>query len=89
MIEHYFTSGTATLVILSLMALEAIILSRLLKRIPAIAWGLLAGATMVLALTASMMQYGFEIIGALLALSFVFHLVEVRQWLKIAKQLPA
>ena len=110
MIETYFTSGTATLVILALMAVEAVILWRWLKlpsslplagEVPGTAMaergmllnamllGLLAGAAMILALTASIMHYSHELIGTLLALSFVFHLVEVRLWLKTANRLPA
>ena len=51
--------------------------------------GLAAGAAMVLALGAATMQYGYEVVGAFLALSFVIHLVEVRLWLNLAKRLPA
>jgi hypothetical protein len=89
MIESYFTSGAATAVILTLMMLEAFVLARWMKRVPAMFWGLLAGAAMVLALGAALMQYRFEVIGILLAISFLFHFVEVRQWLRTAKRLPA
>jgi hypothetical protein len=89
MIEAYFTSGTATLVILALMAVEAHLLARLIKRIPAIQWGLLAGAMIVLALGAALTQQRYELIGVLLAIGLLFHLLEIRQWQKLAKTLPA
>jgi hypothetical protein len=89
MIESYFTSGTATAVMLTIMAVEAFLLRKWLKRAPALFWGLCAGASIVLALGAALTQQRFEVIGLLLAIGLVFHLLEIQQWLKLAKRLPA
>jgi hypothetical protein len=89
MIETYFTSGTATAVMLVMIALEVILLRNLIRRAPAFLWGLLAGSMIVLALGAALTQQRFEVIGVLLAIGLVLHLVEIWQWLKLAKRLPA
>jgi hypothetical protein len=88
MIEEFFTSGHVVYLILAVMLIEGVVLARFLCRIPAMFWGLCAGGCMVLALWAALMERGAMMIGLFLALSFACHLLEVRQWLNLAKRLP-
>lgn len=86
--EPLFQSGHIAFVILAVMALEALILARYFKRLPAMFAGLGAGACLVLALRAALLQQGWTMIAIFLALSFVFHITEIRQWLRLLKYQP-
>jgi hypothetical protein len=83
--ESLFQSGHIALVILAIMALEAVVLARYFKRLPALFAGLAAGACLVLALRAALLQQGWIMISIFLSLSFVFHVTEIRQWLRLIK----
>jgi hypothetical protein len=63
-----------------------VVLARQIRHMPAILGGLGAGACLVLALRAALLQQGWPQIALFLAISFVFHAFEVRQWLRQAKQ---
>jgi hypothetical protein len=88
MIDTFFTSGQVAYLILAVMLVESFVLAKLLRRSPAVLWGLCAGACMVLALWAALTTQGAATIGLFLTLSFACHLLEVRQWLNLAKRLP-
>jgi hypothetical protein len=89
MMEKIFTLQHVPLLALAVLAAEAIILRRWLAMAPGIVWCLLAGGALVLALGAALMGHGFIVIAPFLTLSFVFHILELRQWLIIAKRSPA
>jgi hypothetical protein len=86
--EQLFASGTVAFLILAVMAVEAIILVLWLRRFPAMLMGIAAGACLVLALGAALQNRHWSSIAALLLLAFVFHLMEIWQWLQLAKRLP-
>jgi hypothetical protein len=88
MIEEFFTSGHVVYLILALMLVEVIVLAKFLRRVPAMFWGLCAGGCLVLALWAALVAQGAALIGLFLTMSFVCHLLEVQQWLSLAKRLP-
>ena len=50
--------------------------------------GLGAGASLVMALGSSLLGYTWHIIALFLAISFVFHILEIQQCLRLAKRLP-
>jgi uncharacterized membrane protein len=83
--ESLFQSGHIALAILAIMALEAIVLLRYFKRVPAMFSGLAAGACLVLALRAALLQQGWIMIALFLSLSFVFHILEIGQWRRLLK----
>jgi hypothetical protein len=87
--EGLFQSGHVVWLILFIMAAEAVVLSGLLRRLPAMAFGLAAGACLVLALRASLLQQNWTYIALFLSLGFGFHILEVWQWMRIAKHQPA
>jgi MFS superfamily sulfate permease-like transporter len=87
-LESLFQSGHIAFVILAIMLLEALVLARYIKRVPGLFFALAAGACLVLALRGALLQHGWMEIGLYLALSFVFHVLELRQWLHNAKHQP-
>ncbi|MBL8789872.1 MAG: hypothetical protein JNM45_05195 [Rhizobiales bacterium] len=87
-IATLFSSGLITLLILIIMAAELIILRDHLRQLPMIATGLGAGASLVMALGASLLGHSWHVIAAFLSISFVFHILEIRQCLRLAKRLP-
>jgi hypothetical protein len=88
LLNDFIGTGQITLLMLAIMALEAIIVCFYLKRLRSMLAALAAGAGLVLALRAALMQHGTLEIALFLSLSFIFHIVEVRQWLKMSKHLP-
>ncbi len=84
--ERLITSGAVVWLILGIMAVEAVVLARLIKSFPGILAGLGAGGFMVLALGASLSGRGPYAIAACLGLSFVCHAVEVWLWFKAQQQ---
>jgi hypothetical protein len=86
MLEGFVLSGAVAWLMLAVMLAEIVVLARLWRRLPVMLWGLLAGAALVLALRAAVLDHGAAWIVAFISLSFVFHVLEVRQWLRLAKQ---
>jgi hypothetical protein len=81
-LESLITSGAVIWIVLVVMAVEAVVLFRLIKSFPGILAGLGAGGCIVLALGAALADKGAGTIAACLALSFVFHIVELNFWFK-------
>jgi hypothetical protein len=88
-VEQLITSGAVVWLILGIMAVEAVVLARLIKRFPGILAGLGAGGFMVLALGASLTGWGPYAIAVCLGLSFICHAVEVWLWFKAQQQKSA
>jgi hypothetical protein len=87
-LEALFQSGNIAVLIIAIMVAEAILLAPVFKRIPGMLAGLAAGACLVLALRAALLQHAWPSIAIFLCLSFVFHVMEILQWLRLAKQQP-
>jgi hypothetical protein len=85
MIEQLYNSGNVAFLILAVMAAEALFFARHAKRLPFIFTGLAAGACMILALRAALLQQGWMMIALFLVIGAVFHLVEILQWLRLAR----
>jgi hypothetical protein len=84
-LEDLITSGAVVWLILGVMAVEAVVLARLIKSFPGILAGLGAGGAIVLALGASLTNKGPMAIAACLGLSFLFHLAELYFWFKASR----
>jgi hypothetical protein len=84
--EQFIASGAVVWAILGVMAVEAIVLARLIKSFPGILAGLGAGGSIILALGASITNKGPMVIAACLALSFLFHVAELYFWFKAFRQ---
>jgi len=78
-------SGFITLVILSILAAEALFYVLYLKRLRGMLATLAAGACLVMALRAALLGHGTSELALFLACGFVFHILEVWQWLKMSK----
>ena len=87
-LESLFTSGNVVFLIVAVMLAEALFFARYVKHFPGILAGLAAGACLVFALRAALLQQAWTSIAFFLALSFVFHALEILQWLRLAKQQP-
>ena len=59
-----------------------------MKRLRSMLATLAAGACLVLALRAALLHHQTLELAAFLALGFVFHILEVRAWLKMSKHQP-
>jgi hypothetical protein len=86
--EALFQSGNIVWVIILIMAGEAIILRSYMKQVPAMAASLAAGGCLVLALRAALLQQSWIYVALFLSLGFVFHILEIWQWMRIAKHQP-
>ena len=86
-IDAIFQSGLAPLLVLGVMILEVIVLWSHITRMPVIIAGIGAGAALVLALRAALIGQGWPVIAVFLTISFMLHIVEVRQWLRLEKRL--
>jgi hypothetical protein len=86
--EAFFQSGNIAIVIIAIMLTEAVFFALYYRRFPGIVAGLAAGTCLVLALRAALLHQAWTIIALYLFLSFVFHLLEVLQWLRLAKHRP-
>jgi hypothetical protein len=84
-VERFISSGAVVWLILAVMAVEALVLARLIKSFPGILAGLGAGGCMVLALGASLTNMGAYAVAACLAVSFAFHAVELYFWFKLPR----
>jgi hypothetical protein len=87
-LEALFQSGNIALLILAIMLAEAMFFVRYLRRFLGMLAGLAAGACLVLALRSALLQQAWTSIALFLSLSFVFHVVEILQWLRLAKHQP-
>jgi MFS superfamily sulfate permease-like transporter len=87
-LDVLFQTGNIALLVLAIMAAEALFFARYFKRFPGMLLGLAAGACLVLALRAALLQQGWTSIALFLSLSFVFHVMEILQWLRLAKHQP-
>lgn len=85
-IEHFIMSGGVVVAIIAVMMIEALLLISHARRFPGILMGLAAGACLALALGAALQQRSWHSIAVCLILALVFHVLEIRQWLLLAKQ---
>lgn len=85
-LEALFHSGNVTFLILGVMLIEAVVLRRHLRNSPALAFGLGAGACLLFALRAALIDATWLVIAAWLAGSFVFHLLEIGLRLRESKK---
>ncbi len=88
MLDELVGSAAITAVILAILAAEALFYIFYFKRLRSMLPTLAAGACLVLALRAALLHHDTTEIAAFLATGFVFHLLEVRAWLKMSKHLP-
>jgi membrane-bound ClpP family serine protease len=86
--EAIFQSGNIAWLIIVVMLVEAILLLRYFKNAPAMAASLAAGACLVLALRAALIQQNWTYVAMFLTLGFVFHILEIWQWMQIARRQP-
>lgn len=87
-LDQLFQSGNIALLILAVMLAEALFFRHHIRNYPGILAGLGAGAALVLALRAALLQQGTGMIAMFLSLSFVFHILEIWQWLRLTRQQP-
>lgn len=85
MMQQLFQSGDIVFLFLAVMAAEALFFARHAKRFPSILTGLCAGASLVLALRAALLDQGWEMIAVFMTVGGLFHAVEVWQWLRLAR----
>ena len=81
-LEALFQSGNVTFLILGVMLIELVVLRRYLRSIPAIGFGMGAGACLLLALRSALIDQAWFFTAAWLAGSFFFHMLEVRSCLR-------
>lgn len=86
--EALFQSGNIAILILAIMLAEALFFARYLKRFPGMLAGLAAGACLVLAMRSALLQQPWSSTAIFLSLSFVFHVLEILQWLRVTKHSP-
>jgi hypothetical protein len=86
--EEFIASGSITLLMLAILAAESLLYLFYFKRLRPMLATLAAGASLVLALRAALLHHSTAELALFLSLSFVFHLMEVWQWLKISKHKP-
>jgi hypothetical protein len=85
MMEQFYQSGNVAFLILAIMAAEALYFARHARRFPFMLTGLVAGACIVLALRAALLQQGWMVVGFFLAIGAIFHIIEIWQWLRMAR----
>ena len=85
-LDELIGSGSITLVILSILAIEALIYAFYFRRLRGMLPTLAAGACLVMALRAALLHHSNSELALFLALGFVFHVLEVWQWLKISRR---
>lgn len=87
-LQSLFQSGNVAFIIVAIILAEGLFFARYIKRYPGLLAGLAAGAFLVLALRAALLQQSWTVIALFLFLSFAFHILEVLQWLRLAKHQP-
>ena len=86
--DNIIGTGAVTLFILAVLSIEALIYVFVFKRLRRMLPTLAAGACLVLALRGALLNHNSSELALFLALSFVFHIVEVWQCLKMSKHQP-
>ena len=84
-LDAFIGSGLVTIVILSILAAEALFYIFYFKRLRGILATLAAGACLVVALRAALLHHSTSELASFLALGFLFHILEVWQWMKMSK----
>ena len=84
-LDSFVWSGQITVMILLILAAEALFFMFYVKRLRGILPALMAGACLVVALRAALLHHSASELELFLALGFVFHVLEVWQWLKMSK----
>ncbi len=85
-LDDIIGSGFITLVILSILGAEALFYIFYLRRLRGMLATLAAGACLVIALRAALLHHSLDELALFLGLGFVFHVLEVWQWLKMSKR---
>lgn len=88
MLDEIVGSAAVTSIILAILAAEALFYILYFKRLRSMLPTLAAGACLVLALRGALLHHTTTEVAAFLALGFVFHVMEVRAWLKMSKHQP-
>ncbi len=83
--DEFIRSGTITLVILAILLVEALFYIFYFKRLRGMLATLCAGACLVLALRAALLHHSTNELALFLGIGFLFHILEVWQWLKMSK----
>lgn len=86
-LQALFESGLIAPIILMVMAIETIVLWRSIRAVPSLGAALAAGAALVLALWAALAGQDWKVIAVCLMVSLAFHLVEIRECIRLAKRL--
>ena len=84
-LDELIGSGFITLVMLSIMAAEALFYIFYLRRLRGMLATLAAGASLVMALRAALLHHSTGELAFFLVLGFIFHILEIWQWLKMSK----
>jgi CBS-domain-containing membrane protein len=87
-LESLFATGNVAFLIGAIILIEALVFARHLKRFPGMLAGLAAGACLVFALRAALLHQSWTSIAVYLVLGFVFHALEILQWLRLVKLQP-
>ncbi len=88
LLDRFIASGFVTVFVLAILALEAIVFLVFFKRLRGMLPTLAAGACLILALRSALVQYNSAELALWLGLGFVFHILEIWQWLKMSKRQP-
>jgi hypothetical protein len=90
--QPLFQSGEITYLLLAVLAAEALFFVKIHWQAPGLLASRLAGLAsagcVVLALRAALVQDSWTTMALFLSLSFLFHFVDVLQWLRLAKHQP-
>ncbi len=87
-LEEFIGSGAITLIILAILAGETLAYMFYFKRMRPMLPTLAAGACLVLALRTALLHHSTIELAVFLALGFIFHILEVWQWLQKSKTQP-
>jgi hypothetical protein len=87
-LDDVMQTGLITLVMLAILVAEALVYVFYFKRMRGMLATLAAGACLVLALRAALLNHSTFELSVFLGLAFIFHVLEIRQWLKISKHQP-
>lgn len=87
-LDEFIGSGTIAVVILAILTVEVFAYAFYFKRLRKMLPSLFAGGCVVLAMRAALLHHSNSEIGIFLAFGFIFHILEVWQWLKMSKHQP-
>ncbi len=88
LLDDLIGSGAITFIVLAVLAAEALICIFYLKRLRKMLPSLAAGASLVLALWAALAHRSSLELAFFLGVGFIFHVLEVWQWLSMSKNQP-